>query len=339
MPHRHIETIGHFIAWGAIYGLLLGGLCGTLIFPIFGTMYAGPWGLGIGLTLGVIVGIAVVVINAIGYNAPYDLVAYRRKFTLGVSIFVAIGAAFLLTVTTQGFLWGPGTDGFFPYFLPSLLGAMFWGGLSSAYATSWYADWYAGMINKQKNDSGVEDALPQKYGIMQRLTQQMFRREWRLLLLFSVVFGLYLVTMVQNINAYSSYNAYSLWRVISEVGYGVGFVFGSLIVCIMTGGYLILFVTRIFLLEHQRFQSAQQLQRFVRGMVCGFFALIVATFSMQTRLPYIQLPQLLMFGILAFVLIYSGWHMTEGFGEWYFREEKVKSKPKVELEVMEEAIA
>jgi hypothetical protein len=337
MPHRHLLTIGHFIGWGAIYGLVLGGLCGTLIFPVFGTMYAAPWGLGIGITLGVVVGVGMALINATHYNVPYDLVRYRRRYTWGVSLFVAVGAPFLLTITTNGFLWGEYTEGWLPYFLPCLLGAAFWGALSSAYATSWYADWYAGIITKQKNDLGTEDTLVQKYGIMNRFASQLLRRDWRLVALVVLIVGYGLVVSIVSPPYWSTMSI--VWYTIQNIA-NVGLVVvGAAFVCMLTGSYLTLFVNRVFLLEQGWLQTPEKLQNFVRSLVVGFFMLILFTFSLQMNFNYMTVLYLLPYGLAALLILYTTWRMTEGFGEWYFREEKVKSKPKVEQDVMEEAVA
>jgi hypothetical protein len=340
MPHRHIQTIGHFIAWGSIYGLVLGAICGTLIFPILGTSYSAPYGLGIGLTLGVVVGIGMALINGTVSNAPYDLVRYRRRFTVGVGIFVALGAAFLLTISTQGFLWGPTTEGWFPYFAPSLAGAMFWGGLSSAYATNWYADWYASMITKQKNDLGTEDALVQKYGIMDRLARRMFRPNIQGIVLLLLAGAFYMVAL------YSSFDrgnpsslAYSLGYLIQTSVYAALFAFGALVVIVITGGYLILFVSRVFWIEYNMIRTPEQLQNLIRAVVLGFFGSVALSFSLQINWSYVYFGQIVPYTLVGVLLIYGGWRMTDGFGEWYFREEKAKSKPKVEHEGMEEAVS
>lgn len=326
MSHSHTRTIAWFIFWGIIYGLMLGALCGTLLLPGFGTSYAATWGLGIGVALGIACGAGIALMNAFRFRTPYDLTRYRRGLTLGVGAFVSLGAAVLLVATTEGILWGMGSEGFLPFFLPSLLGAMFWGGLSSAYAASRYADWYTRSIFKQKNDGSVDDQLEEKMGIFERLVRQSVRPDRNLALITICTMLGFGVTWLFGFTA----SAYIL-RSVSEFAYiilmSLLFLIAALILGTMAGGYLTVFVNRIYALEYRPDLSADALQRRVQLLVCGFLALAALVFVMPYFNPYvIRSGELVGYALLIPLAIVVGWRMTRGFGEWLLREEKTKAK-------------
>lgn len=155
-----IRTILYFITWGITYGTVLGGISGTLIFPMFGTMYSIPWGLGMGAALGVAMGILTAIINAVSFRPDTNITTYRRNLASGIGTLTAIGAAVLLIATTNGFLWGGySSAGMEMWLFFSLIAAVFWGGLSSAFAASRFVDWYAGLMTKRKNDEMPDDIL------------------------------------------------------------------------------------------------------------------------------------------------------------------------------------
>jgi hypothetical protein len=151
MKHAHLRTLSFFTLWGVWYGGVLGALAGTLIFPIIGTMYSAPWGIGMGLALGFGLGVCISAYNHARLTLDTDLTAYRRGLSLAVGVVTAFGATALLFATSHGILWNanpvPTRSGF--YFsgmgvitIACLLAAFLWGGLSSAYVASLYADRY-----------------------------------------------------------------------------------------------------------------------------------------------------------------------------------------------------
>ncbi len=152
------RTIVYFITWGILYGTILGGISGTLIFPMFGTMYSVPWGLGMGAALGVATGFLAVIANALHFKPDMDVAVYRRNLAAGIGSFTSVGAALLLIATTNGFLWGF-SGGLEIWLVFSLIAAVFWGGLSSAFAASRFVDWYTALMTKRKNDEMPENDL------------------------------------------------------------------------------------------------------------------------------------------------------------------------------------
>jgi integral membrane sensor domain MASE1 len=138
---RSFHSLTYFTVWGLLLGIFLGALTGTLIYPVFGTMYATLWGAGIGLGMGILAGVVMLVATLFLPRPKMNWQRYRRRVTAGIGTLVAIGSGITLVATTRGVLWGPYTDGYFPYFLPSLLGAIFWGGLASTYTASLLVSW------------------------------------------------------------------------------------------------------------------------------------------------------------------------------------------------------
>jgi MFS family permease len=138
---RSFHSLTYFTVWGLLLGIFLGALTGTLIYPVLGTMYATMWGAGIGLGMGILAGMVMLVATSFLPRPKMNWQRYRRRVTAGIGTLVAIGSGVALVATTRGVLWGPFTDGYFPYFLPSLLGAIFWGGLASAYTASLLVSW------------------------------------------------------------------------------------------------------------------------------------------------------------------------------------------------------
>lgn len=156
------RTVSYFTTWGLILGSSLGVLAGTLIFPFFGSLYAAFWGTGMGLTLGFVSGLLAALTNMAVFHPDMDLTRYRRRLAAGVGIFNVIGAVVLLAVSTRGWLWGYGFNEFSPYipdlspfFLLAAAAGAIGGGLSSAYSASHFADWYAGLMLKRKNEAIV----------------------------------------------------------------------------------------------------------------------------------------------------------------------------------------
>lgn len=327
MKHRPYQTIEFFGAWGAIYGMILGGLCGTIVAPIIATILGIIFGLMLGIALGIVVGIVVALTNAIFYRTPYDLINYRRRYTLLIGAGVGIGAPLLLMLGMYEAVWESFSPLDYPLHLSAILGTAFWGGLSSACAASWYSDWYTSSISKKRKDVGIENALVQKFGILLRFANKMVDFDRKSIVFLLLVFGA--------LTCYDIYvtpmNYRSLARFIQVLSVNLLLVIGTMAVCVITAGYLTHFFNRVLLLEYNLFQSLQQLQRFVRITVCILLVMIGGMFVLQHNY-YSPLDQpLSSVGILVLVSFFAGWRMTDGFGEWYFREEKVKSKPKVEF--------
>jgi hypothetical protein len=321
MRHRHIRTIIFYIAHGIYYGAALGALCGTLILPWIGTMYAAAWGLGIGLAMGILAGFMVAIVNAIFYRTPYDLPLYRQRMTRLIGVVVAIGAGTLLVATTYGLLWGPYTNGFLPYFLPSLAGAVFWGGLSSAFATSIYADRYAISIHKQKNDigndNGIEGMLPLRRGIFQHYADRIVRPAWGLL---AVVVGCVLLAYWSARVSYGYYNSVDLIGVAIQ-GALAGTIGSFVLVC--TAYFLTSFVVRVFLTTHDMdYETLRQRLGAVQWVVTGFFALASLVFASQFLAGPLGLPMMTVIPVATL----AGWWMTRDFATWYLTPPEAKPK-------------
>src|SRR5262245_38995136 len=132
--------INHFTLSGLGWGVLLGGLSGTLILPIIGTLMAAFEGAGMRIALGLIIGSPVVISDVLfGKNAS-DRHSYRRKLSAVTGGVTVAGAVSILIATTNGILWGPGSFGAPYFFIPSLLAGGFWGALAAAYTVSHYVD-------------------------------------------------------------------------------------------------------------------------------------------------------------------------------------------------------
>jgi|GEM_PF-5034895 hypothetical protein len=316
MKRYHIYTLIYFVIWGVYYGLTLGALCGTLILPWIGTMYAAAWGLGIGLAMGIVAGALTIAVNAFLYRTPYDLPLYRKRMTRLVGVVVAIGAGCLLVATTYGFLWGPSTAGFLPYFLPSLGGAVFWGGLSSAFATSVYADRYALLVSKQKNDTGLEGALPLRRGIFQHYADRVTRPAWGLVAMVLVCIGIVYLTFP---SAYARSDPGQIISIITQ-GFLAGTIGSFVLVC--TAYFLTAFVVRVFLVEHDMdYETLWQRLGAVQWVVIVFFALASVVFISQFAYGAF-IPMLLVFPMC----IAAGWWMTRDFAAWYLSPAVGKAK-------------
>lgn len=138
-----------FWLWGTFFGTLLGFITGSLIFPILGTLYATAWGFGLGFSLGLAAGLIAAIKAMI---TPIDLEnvkAYRRGLSLSFGIFIALAAGLLFHISTKDILWGNSYSGigeFSPYYLPSILSAILWGGLAAAYTAHRFAEHCARFI-------------------------------------------------------------------------------------------------------------------------------------------------------------------------------------------------
>jgi hypothetical protein len=84
--------------WGLIAGALLGGLYGTPLIPIAGTLYGGLLGGFIGLFLGLVDGLVVAVITSLFFRAMTRAAPEVRRYR------IIIGAASVFVVVLVGLL-------------------------------------------------------------------------------------------------------------------------------------------------------------------------------------------------------------------------------------------
>lgn len=158
----HLSTVSYFMAWGLVYGVLLGAFSGTAILPYFGTMYSTMWGIGIGLGSGALAGIVAAILRARNFDRDTDLVGFRRFISISIGALIAIAAPLMLLATTRGFLWGSGMmRDMLPWTALSLFSASFWGGLSAAYIANHYTAYIAHLTARSEYDEDVELDRPQ----------------------------------------------------------------------------------------------------------------------------------------------------------------------------------
>jgi hypothetical protein len=221
----HLATVSYFMAWGLLYGFLLGAFSGTAILPYFGTMYATMWGIGIGLGSGALSGIVAEFIRARSFHEDTDLDRFRRMMSLVIGALIAIAAPIMLVTTTNGFLWGSGMlRDMLPWTALSIFSASFWGGLSSAYIASHYPTYMARMTLGRDYDFQVDqpNAKQEVWTAFRTLLRKGLNR-WVFLL--GAIAGVLLNTL-NGVN-YVSYGAIRSFGVGEVLAYaGIGGVLG-----------------------------------------------------------------------------------------------------------------
>jgi hypothetical protein len=338
MNHSHLRTFLFYVGWGFTYGITLGMIAGTLIFPYFGTMYSTVWGAGMGIALGIASGALMAFYNAAAWRIPPDWSDYRRFLTPLVGGLVSLGAGGLLIATTQGFLWGAGTEGFFPFFLPSLGAAMFWGGLSSAYATSRYADWYSSIAIKQKHDVEVNETLPEKQGTVLRFVRLTFVKQWWLIGVGAIIgLGVSVWTRLNSFDIPTNFEL--LQAVFNGVVGGLVFAVGALLLYSLTVGLLIAFLNRIYFLEYAAYAPLPWYRRMVQITVGLFLLAATGIFAAplllnpSTLFSVGNLPILL----LPLIVTLTGINIAHHYSAWYYAEEKTKIKGVPRLALAEQS--
>lgn len=326
MNHQHKRTVIWFTFWGLIYGLILGSLSGTMILPGFGTIYAATWGIGIGLTLGLVCGIATALVNATRFQTPYDLTTYRRHISVVVGVFVSLAAPLLIVATTYRFIWGPSTEGFFPYFVPSLLGAMFWGGLSAAYAASRYADFYTSSLVKQKNDTVMMELLPPTESNMPYFLRRLGLTGWWSRLGMGLLIVAYAI--FKNSSSLSGSATDTLSDVFQTLLNLLVVVTILVWVVSITGGYLVAFVRRLILTEYFPELSAEKLQHLIAALVHTFALVVMVPLAMTLfNMAMSRVRVMADMLIFASLLQLMAWRMTQGYGAWALANAKRKDRP------------
>jgi hypothetical protein len=305
------RTIVFFITWGILYGTILGGISGTLIFPMFGTMYSAPWGLGMGAALGVATGFLALIANALHFKPDMDITAYRRNLATGIGGFTALGAATLLIATTNGFLWGSTSGSLEIWLVFSLIAAVFWGGLSAAFAASRFVDWYAALMTKRKNDEMPEHDLndiEQRGGSVWSYLKRVFRNWWILSFAVAAVAIIHTISIIYFLN--------SAFEWLSTVLAGIvgGFVYGGALM-LMLGfhtGFFLYVLNRLIFREYFPNFSFQNYRRSI--------TVLAALFTMATGVVVTAGIGAIPAGAIA------GWCAWR-YADWYAAEpEKDKRK-------------
>lgn len=158
-PH----TISYFLSWGMIYGCVFALWSTTIMLPVIGTIFGFIWGIGLGVACGLLCGAVASLIQAYTFHPDVNLPAYRVRMSLVMGVMVGVVAPALLHLTSHTVLWGPGARGIETFYAPSMLAAIFWGGLSAAYVGHGYPLWLAQIMMGKPYFStarlSIEDAI------------------------------------------------------------------------------------------------------------------------------------------------------------------------------------
>ena len=131
-----LRTIWYFTWRGLLYGAGLGGLAGTFVYPIIGTIFSFAWGGAVGLVMGILLGIGTHFYNRHAYNKQMDFDDYQSSLTTGAGLITAI-----VTALPLFFLLAPVA------------------GLAAAYVSHRYAEDNGNHLMKRKNDARMDANL------------------------------------------------------------------------------------------------------------------------------------------------------------------------------------
>lgn len=283
MKHAHIRTFITFLGWGGFYGLILGGLAGTIIYPIVGTMYSAFWGIGMGLALGAVLGISISVYNHNALSPETDLTRYRQRLAITVGMFTAAGAVAILVATSHGFLWTSSpslssrdsysSGGFLnsPLLIACMLSAFFWGGLSSAHVASRYADNYFTFLLKKNGihmDKDLMATLPEGVNFVSLTLSASLKIHW--FYAFTGISGAAAGVLSANTYRTVDFITYPVYAVLG------GVLFSAILALVV--GFEMTFVYRLYVQEYSPNLTGQSYLARFTVLLCAIMPIPLVNF-------------------------------------------------------------
>jgi len=269
------STIWYFLWRGTGYGILLGALAGTFVYPIIATFVAGMWGGGVGLVMGLLLGIGVHFYNRHAMHQQVEFEAYQNNLVFGAGLATALVTALPL----------------FLFFAPVA-------GLAAAYVTHRYAEDHASSIAKRKNESLQLDAQShmERPGVISKVTETtVSKSKWLIGLAVIAALVLNLVDI-----ASSPFRDFSLFEVlVPSISLGIAVVLGSVIVSGAVGlanGIMIQFLNRVYFKSDI---SGQAYKRRVMAFAAIFSLLISPVVTLGIGAPLMALIAALAAGTYA----------------------------------------
>lgn len=271
-----------FLIWGLAFGGVLAFISGALIFPLFGATLTVPWGLGIGAGLGVAVGLISGIATLFVSITPENVRKYRRRLSLAIGGLVALAAPTLVHLTSPNILWYPTLQTWNiqafsanivlnAFWLPSVVAALFWGGLSAAYVAHRFAEYCA--LN-------VQDSMEETRYI--RVTDQpndihvywmgKFVSRWWLYPVMMVAGGI--IHYQMRLTQYELYGYYDVPQFVPLfiIGAGVGAIYMVMASLLMgaSNGLMLRFLNRIAFGEYASDMPQKRYQRLVTAITVTF---------------------------------------------------------------------
>jgi hypothetical protein len=261
------RTMTYFFIQGVVYGVGVGGLCGTLIVPVAGTILGSITGGWIGMVLGVITGIVVAVLNRWLLHPDVDVMVYRRKLTryTGLLSLVLIGGLILIQSasnmvnvyphTMQGQLTAfvHHSLGFLAFMLAFVIPVS----VSIAYSASYYADLRVAPLVKKKNDEIGLVELPEHPGAVTWFADIAFRKSCWLMLAGALVGGFVHHQQIIEQNGW----ALHFGAFVSGAVVGTLVVLAVSLVLIIVNSFVLTLAHRLYFDEYGRHLSLAQYKR------------------------------------------------------------------------------
>lgn len=270
-----------FLIWGVVFGGLLGFISGALIFPLFGAILTVPWGLGIGTGLGLGVGLITGIVTLFVQVAPENVRKYRRRLSMAVGGLVTVAAPLLVHLTSPNILWFPagfrdwngdwiaGNVVFTAFWLPSIVAAALWGGLSAAYVAHRFAHYCALNVQEGMENAPHTPVIDHPNDIPIYWMGKFLSRWWLYPTMMIAGAIIHYQMQLTRFNLYDWADAPTLRdSLIGALAGGAYIVMASLLGA--GNGLLLLFLNRITFVEYLGNISQQRYQRIVTAIAVAF---------------------------------------------------------------------
>lgn len=320
-------AVRFFWLWGIAFGTLLGFVTGSLIFPILGTIFSTIWGIMMGFCLGLMSGVMVAIATLIAPVSLETAKVYRRRLSIALGIVVSLGAVYFLHITSVGTLWeNPYMYGdsdystFTPYYWPSMVSALFWGGLSAAYVAHRFVELCAREAQDQSHPEYRPVVLDFPDDIVAYWVGRFFGRG-------SIYPVIVVAGSLISLNLQPGATSERVFRLFLN-----GAIFGlvyALIAALLVGlanGLMLTFLNRIILHEYFYDLTQQHYQRIV-SRLSGLFTLamgVMVAFGLLAPQPGRLLhssPALRALGIAFLAATFTALMasmVARDFARWYF---------------------
>lgn len=273
-----------FLIWGLVFGGVLAFISGALIFPLLGATFTVPWGLGIGAGLGIAVGLISGITTLFVQITPQNIRKYRRRLSLAIGGLVALAAPTIVHLTSPNVLWYP--VGYYDwnsqasfthvvlnaFWLPSILAALFWGGLSAAYVAHRFVEYCALNVQESMEETRVIRVTDHPNDI-HIYWMGKFLSRWWLYPVMMIAGGIinYQMRLTQY-ELYSYYDAAPQFLPVFIIGAGAGVLYMVMASLLMgaSNGLMLRFLNRIAFVEYASEMPQKRYQRLVTLITVTF---------------------------------------------------------------------